>query len=488
MLKKRLFAALLAMLLVCSCMPLAQAAEYTHVTVSGRANYAWSQEVFRLVNENRAIYGNGAAPVVLDQELTDEAMLRAAELCVYYSHTLPCGYETPLAEAIAIGQGSPASAVAAWMASKAGHREAILQKQFEKIGVGSFTSNGTTAWIIVFAFSADSYVPETRNANVNANTEILVDFDYLNLGSVSNSSVSMKIGETRSYSLKARNGGFRSSSAKLAPYGTDAYDVGGNLAVDYEPAKDGSGNFTLTAMAEGTYVMKLPLYEGQSPCNTITVTVTNPAGHVHKWVGAQTKAPTTESEGELTYRCNCGLSYTSPIAKLEPNGIAFIDVDKTKYYFDPVLWALEEEVTSGTSEKTFSPNATCTQGQILTFLWRAAGSPSVRLEDPYDTPLDESQYYYAPMLWAWKKGIVTDSTLLPGAPCSRIDVVTYLWCLAKSSKTGQCDFTDVAEADQPAVAWAVKKGITNGTSETTFSPEDICTRAQIVTFLYRYFK
>ena len=171
-----------------------------------------------------------------------------------------------------------------------------------------------------------------------------------------------------------------------------------------------------------------------------------------------------------------------------PSGQAFSDVPRGMYCYDSVDWAVEEGITAGTTKTTFSPARTCSQAEILTFLWRAAGSPESWVDDPYG--LTEGTYYYDAMLWAYEAGVVNDWSLSPNAPCTRSDVVTYLWRLSGCPYFEASGvFTDVAYyADYAqAVDWAVAEGITSGTSATTFSPDKACTRGEIVTFLYRYF-
>ena len=157
----------------------------------------------------------------------------------------------------------------------------------------------------------------------------------------------------------------------------------------------------------------------------------------------------------------------------------FTDVKTGDYFADPVLWAVEKKITAGTSATTFAPNATCTQSQILTFLWRAKGEPK-----PTGT-VSGTQYYATAAQWAKEQGLTDNFSA--EADCTRAMVVTYLWKLAGSPKTGTSNFTDVsANADYAqAVAWAVEQGITSGTGNGQFSPASTCTRGQIVTFLYR---
>lgn len=164
----------------------------------------------------------------------------------------------------------------------------------------------------------------------------------------------------------------------------------------------------------------------------------------------------------------------------------FNDVLETDYYADPVLWAVKNEITSGTTDTTFSPDETCTTAQILTFLWRSQGKPEPTIQNPF-SDISPGDYFYNAALWANEKGLVSGSTFGGNTPCTRAATMTYLWKLAGSPSAPDAPFTDVSSNVDyiQAVAWAVQQGITSGTSETTFSPEATCTRGQIVTFLYR---
>ena len=165
----------------------------------------------------------------------------------------------------------------------------------------------------------------------------------------------------------------------------------------------------------------------------------------------------------------------------------FKDVEVTAWYADAVKWAVDRKVTTGTSDTTFSPDNICTRAQILTFLWRAMGSPKATIANPF-TDVKDSDYFYAPALWAYEKGMISGNSFEGNTPCTRKETVVYLWKNASGRKIPYSGkFTDVAaDADYAsAVAWAVNTGVTTGTSETTFSPDNTCTRAQIVTFLNR---
>ena len=165
----------------------------------------------------------------------------------------------------------------------------------------------------------------------------------------------------------------------------------------------------------------------------------------------------------------------------------FTDVKPGGYCYVPVLWAVDQGITSGTSATTFSPQDTCTISQILTFLWRASGQPTPSESNPF-SDVAEKDYFLSAACWASENGLVSGTILNPNAPCTRSMVVTYLWKLSGSPTASSTGFTDVPAGAEyaAAVAWAVEQGITSGTSDSAFSPQDTCTRGQIVTFLYRY--
>lgn len=169
------------------------------------------------------------------------------------------------------------------------------------------------------------------------------------------------------------------------------------------------------------------------------------------------------------------------------SALPFTDVKTSDYFRNAVSWAVNRKITKGTTETTFSPDATCTRAQILTFLWRAIGSPTPNISNPFaDT--SASDYYYGAAIWAYEKGMVSGHMFKGDTPCTRSSTVMYLWKNAGMPRTDiSSDFSDVSPIDEysDAVSWAVENNITLGTSETTFSPDDICSRGQIVTFLNR---
>ena len=169
----------------------------------------------------------------------------------------------------------------------------------------------------------------------------------------------------------------------------------------------------------------------------------------------------------------------------------FVDVATGSYYEDAVDWAVENGITKGTDDTHFSPDGICTRAQAATFLWRAAGSPKPETRTMPFTDVPAGSYYYDAVLWAVENGITkgtSNTTFSPNMTCSRAQIVTFLWRSEKSPAAGTANlFVDVKStvyyAD--AVLWAVKEDITKGTTNTTFSPDADCTRAQIVTFLWR---
>ena len=169
---------------------------------------------------------------------------------------------------------------------------------------------------------------------------------------------------------------------------------------------------------------------------------------------------------------------------------AFVDVPEDQYYFSPVYWAALNEITNGTDATHFSPDAACTRGQIVTFLWRAAGCPKASGRNPF-RDVAAGQYYYDAVLWAVSFGITNgvDAThFAPDDPCTRGQIVTFLWRLLDLNPySGASPFADVSKGDYyfDAVMWAAEKQITNGMDATHFAPDQTCTRGQVVTFLFR---
>ena len=247
---------------------------------------------------------------------------------------------------------------------------------------------------------------------------------------------------------------------------------------------DGSGtaSASLTTAAAGT---------------EITLTATPDTGyHFKEWqvvTGGVTIKDNkfTMPAGNVEVKAVFEKNATPPPA---PGVNPFVDVPSGVYYEEAVLWAVDKGITKGTDTTHFSPNGICTRAQAVTFLWRAAGSPAAKSGAMPFTDVKAGSYYETAVLWAVENGITkgtTATTFSPEQNCSRAQIVTFLWRSEKSPAAGTVNpFNDVKASAYyaDAVLWAVKKDVTKGTTATTFSPNDNCTRAQIVTFLYRAMK
>ena len=247
---------------------------------------------------------------------------------------------------------------------------------------------------------------------------------------------------------------------------------------------DGNG----TAMADKT---------SAAAGTVVTLTATPKSGYTFKQWQVVTGGVTikdnkfTMPAGNVEVKAIFEKNATPPPA---PTVNPFVDVPSGVYYEEAVLWAVDKGITKGTDTTHFSPNGICTRAQAVTFLWRAAGSPAAKSGAMPFTDVKAGSYYETAVLWAVENGITkgtTATTFSPEQNCSRAQIVTFLWRSEKSPAAGTVNpFNDVKASAYyaDAVLWAVKKDVTKGTTATTFSPNDNCTRAQIVTFLYRAMK
>ena len=231
--------------------------------------------------------------------------------------------------------------------------------------------------------------------------------------------------------------------------------------------------------------------------SVVTITVTPDAGYVLDKLTVTDKdgkelSLTKKSDTEYTFVMPAGKVEITPsfVKQAEEPSRVFVDVKTGDYFYDAVLWAVEKGITNGTSAETFSPEAPCTRAQIVTFLWRAAGSPVVNYAMNM-TDVAGDAYYAEAVRWALSEGITTGTSadqFSPDATCTREQAVTFLYRAAGSpAVSGESAFEDVgADAYYArAVAWAAQNGVTNGISQALFGTGSDCTRAQIVTFLYR---
>ena len=259
------------------------------------------------------------------------------------------------------------------------------------------------------------------------------------------------------------------------------------------PSRPSSPSYGVSAPATDNGTVSVSP-KNASAGTTVTVTVKPDSGYVLGGLRVTDKNGddvklTDQGNGKYTFAMPAGGAEVSADFVKETKENPFTDVPSGAYYYDAVLWAVENGVTDGVTATLFAPDASCTRAQIVTFLWRAAGSPEPNGTSAF-TDVPAGAYYAKAVAWAVENGITTgtsDTTFSPDAPCTRGQSVTFLYRARKGAASASTIFTDVpAGAFYAApVAWAVENGITNGTSTATFSPDAPCTRAEIVTFLYR---
>ena len=241
-------------------------------------------------------------------------------------------------------------------------------------------------------------------------------------------------------------------------------------------------------------------HKSASKGTTVILTVDPDKGYVLDTLtvldGKDKEIKLTEKNGKYTFTMPASkVTVEATFKASAPTGKnPFIDVPAGSYYEDAVVWAVEKGITSGTSAVTFDPNGNCTRAQAVTFLWRAAGSPAPKTKVMPFADVKAGSYYYDAVLWAMEQGITkgtSDTAFSPNASCTRAQIVTFLWRANGSpAVSGNSAFTDVA-ADAyyaAAVTWAEKNGVTGGIGGGLFGSNNNCTRAQIVTFLYRAMK
>ena len=230
---------------------------------------------------------------------------------------------------------------------------------------------------------------------------------------------------------------------------------------------------------------------------TVTVTVKPNDGYVLETLTVIDK---NGDELKLTDKGNGKYTFTMPGSKvevkatfMEDNSVLnfFYDVPNDAFFYEAVKWAVKSGVTNGLTDTMFGPYEPCTRAQIVTFLWRAAGSPEPKAMSSFADVLPDA-YYAKAVAWAIENGITTgtgDGKFSPDATCTRAQAVTFLFRISKTSADGTPAFSDVATDAYyaEAVKWATDNGITNGISGDLFGPDNDCTRAQIVTFLWRLY-
>ena len=260
-----------------------------------------------------------------------------------------------------------------------------------------------------------------------------------------------------------------SSSRPSYSVSTPGKTENGSVSADVKNAKKGS-TVTITVKPEDGFKLA-------------DLTVTDKNGNE--------LALTDKGDGKYTFTMPAGKVEISAAFAEEIETSPFEDVAADAYYYEAVKWAAEQGIAEGTGKGLFGPEGTCTRGQIVTFLWRAAGSPVVNYAmDLAD--VDEDAYYAEAVRWALSEGVTsgtTDTTFAPDATCTRAQAMTFLFKAMKAAAEGKADFKDVADSDwfASAVAWAVENGVTAGVGGGLFGPDNDCTRGQIVTFLWKLY-
>ena len=289
--------------------------------------------------------------------------------------------------------------------------------------------------------------------------------------------------------------------------GTNTYAAGSEYTVTKEATLTAVWRYTGSSSSSSSstrYTVSVPSVANGSvsvtPTSatkgaTVTITVKPNEGYE---LGKLTVTDQSGNRLSLTDKGNGKHTFTMPAGKVSVDAIFakiemtinFRDVKQSDYYYDAVKWAVEKGITEGTSATTFSPNVSCTRAQMVTFLWRAAGSPVPKSTNNPFKDISSTDYFYNAVLWAVESDITTGTgvdTFSPNAKVNRAQTVTFLYRAAGSPASGSSSFSDVPESAYfaKAVAWADANDITNGTSNVKFSPNADCTRGQIVTLLYR---
>ena len=360
----------------------------------------------------------------------------------------------------------------------------------------TFTTNGFSPFVISSAVaSIDGVMYPTLAeavANVDSGKTIMLETDCAEAVTVS---------RTVKFTLDKNSHAF-TGSIKAGSYTT--VTATGTELVEYtftysRPYSGSSSDPTYSVTVDKTENGSVTVSpKSASKGDTVTVTVKPDSGYV-----LETLTVTDKNGNELTLKDKGDGKYTftMPAGKvevkatfMEDNSVLnfFYDVPNGAYFYEAVKWAVDKGVTNGLSDTMFGPYESCTRAQIVTFLWRAAGSPEPKTASSF-TDVPASAYYAKAVAWAIENGItngMTETMFAPNATCTRGQSVTFLYRALKGTASGSTNFTDVKPdafyAD--AINWAVANNVTNGTSNTTFSPNADCTRAEIVTFLYRAYQ
>ena len=356
----------------------------------------------------------------------------------------------------------------------------ILTFEGLAVGLGDFTANGTN---YTYTLQNDSGATSTLVTAVSGNSEpVSINGQALPTGG----SATVAIPKSGTTNIVVGIGAKTYTLTILRNSGTGGNEGGGggSSSPSYSITVDKTKNGTITVSPRNA-----------SHGDTVTITATPDKGYELEMLKVLDRSgdalKLTEKNGKYTFKMPVGkVTIKASFVEEVPEQI-FKDVPANAYYYEAVKWAQEKGITGGIGNGLFGPNDPCTRAQIVTFLWRAAGSPEPETRAMPFTDIPVGSYYYDAVLWAVENDITkgtSDTTFSPNMTCTRAQIVAFLWRSEKSPAAGTANpFADVKSTAYyaDAVLWAAKEDITKGTTNTTFSPGADCTRAQIVTFLWR---
>ncbi len=342
----------------------------------------------------------------------------------------------------------------------------------------------TTSTVITIPLPSDF---ADNRANLYVNHDKGNGINYIYTGTVSTADGKSTLTFTNPHGFSEFTVSTKDSSvAKIGDVGYTTLQA----AVDTVPD---NGTITLTANAGTAVVNEAKTFSVDATSNNYTANITAASGYKMETSknGNVTTYTVTEKPSSGSGGSSSGGGSVTPTPTPSTDAAdKFTDVSKDSTYRDAIAWAVENKITDGTSSTTFSPKKVCTRAEIVTFLYRLAGSPKVNAVAKFGD-VSADNYFADAVAWAVANGITngtSDTTFSPYQSCTRAEAMTFLYRYEKSpAATGSNKFADVKDGAyyENSVAWGVQNGITNGTSDTTFSPEQSCTREQIVTFLYR---
>ena len=486
--KKRFFALLLAMCMICTLLPFGALADSSPETVTSKVTYMQteSRSMLKMLNDFRTgsdawawnssnskkVYSNNLKKLTYDYSLEKIAMQRAAEIAISFSHTRTNGESCFTAydivyysagENIAAGYANAKAAFVGWQETNEkyagqGHRRNMLSGDFNAVGIACVNYNGYNYWVQEFGYIPEPNTKATAANDSASNVKLGISKDLL-------TSVSLSVNGGSSVSVAA---GKSAELPKLTAKITMADTWPGGACKVTPKAKWTSADTSIAKISDGKLV-------GVSAGSTsISASV----------LGKSVKVTV-----------NVTGAATTPSDPADP----FVDVDKGSVYYDAVMWAYyhePEQITGGFDATHFKPQNPCTRGQVVTFLWRAAGCPEPENAKSPFVDVENSgscKPYYKAILWAAEQGITTGvdkNHFQPSATVTRAQFVTFLWRYEGESDTngsisGFKDARSIAKPFRTAVAWAVENGITTGYNDKTFRPSDTCTRWAVVLFMYR---